>query len=144
MWRFHRAQRDPGAVGDLGVGEVLEERELDDPALRLTEAVQFVEQEHPVGDRGVDAGCRCPAGADWASAMAASASLRWRSRRAQPSAILCRATPDQPGRERALVGAEAGPAGPRGDEDLLGDVLGVGAGPNARTAIPWIWPAQRS
>ena len=90
---FDRAERDAGAGGDLGVREVLEEGELDDSALGLVEEVQLVEQQHPVGDRGVDAGGHRRRAGTASSAIAASASRRCRSRRAQVSAILCRQTP---------------------------------------------------
>ena len=93
------------------------------------EEVQLVEQQHPVGDRR----CRPPPspgrpGAACASDIAASVSRRCRSRLAQVSAILCRATPDQPGRAAGPCPAVAGAAGPGGDEGLLGDVLGVRPG----------------
>ena len=129
MWDLTVPERDPGACGDLGVREVLEEGQLDDAALRLAEEVQLVEQQHPVGD------LRCrrprvtgPAGRACASDIAASVSRRCRSRRAHVSAILWRADarPARPG-SGPLSGPVAGAAGPGGDEGLLGDVLGVRA-----------------
>ena len=120
------------------------------PALRLAQAVQLVEQQHPVGDGGVDARCggarrRCLRLRDGGLGLPA---LPIASRPAVGD--LVPGDPHQPGRERTLVGPEAGTTGPRGDEDLLGDVLGVRAGPERphRHAVdlpgpPLVGPGQR-
>jgi hypothetical protein len=84
------------------------------------------------------------AGAACASAVAASVARRWRSRFAQASAILWRQMPtSQAGR-----GPESRRYPPRPVQADMKTcwVMSSASGPDpkARTAMPWIWPAQRS
>lgn len=117
-----RAQRQTGAVGDLDLGQVGVEGEGQDLALEARKALQFT------GDAETVEGALAAVGRRGGRLQGRAG----RHGQVEPARAggervgdLPAGDADQPGGNSSACGVVPGAAGPRGEEDLLGDVLGL-------------------
>src|SRR6478735_10071486 len=124
---LHGAERQTDLLGDLGVAALLPEGEEHDGAARVGQVLDGLPDDEPLGDLLVGGPDGVVPGAGERHHGREPVGLAGPGRSCVGDLVA--GDPDQPGREGGRARGQRVTAAPRGDEHLLGDVLGVVAVP---------------